>query len=135
MGQKDKIFEMIPTTTAENVTLIKHPAIASQQYTPTTTELADSENDHNPPARTALANGSAGEPPLLLNVSEAAQMCGVSVTTLWRLVAKNVAPPPVYPTPRSARWKRGDLVSYVSSLQPRKRRSGCLVKAPRNAAG
>jgi predicted DNA-binding transcriptional regulator AlpA len=63
-------------------------------------------------------------------------MCGVSVTTLWRLVAKNVAPPPVYPTPRSARWKRGDLVAYVSSLQPRKkRRSGCLVKAPRNAAG
>ena len=56
--------------------------------------------------------------PLLVDVKEAAHLCGLGVRTLWRLVSEGTAPGPVrLPGRRITRWRVADLEQWVASLE------------------
>jgi predicted DNA-binding transcriptional regulator AlpA len=86
---------------------------------------------HETASVTASAKKSNGAAPLLLDVKAASELIGVSPTTLWRLASKLPLLKPVYPTERSARWRREDLEKYVRGLShgsKRRRRVGAAVQ-------
>ena len=45
----------------------------------------------------------------LLTVREAAAERGIAVSTFWRDVKRGILPSPVYPTPKTPRWRRSAI--------------------------
>jgi predicted DNA-binding transcriptional regulator AlpA len=105
--------------TAEPITLAltQHPESSSHP----TTAPADNAGSNPPPRKTAIADGGAPQRPLLLTVTQVAEMCGISPTSWWRLVSKGIAPEPVHPTPGVTRWKLESVLKYVDGLKPKRR--------------
>jgi predicted DNA-binding transcriptional regulator AlpA len=52
----------------------------------------------------------------LFSVKDVAEMVGVSVRQIWRLVAGNKFPQPVH-VGHSARWLRSDVETYLDKLK------------------
>ena len=84
---------------------------------------------HRPDSRTAAplsADGAATEPasgstPLLVDARDAAQLCGVSPATWYRMAAAGRTPAPVRLSPGCVRYSRETLAEWVRlGCPPRK---------------
>jgi len=61
--------------------------------------------------RRAEARGLTDDP--LLTVREAAAEVGIGVTTFWKWVKLGRFPQPLYPLPRSPRWRRSEVRAAI----------------------
>jgi predicted DNA-binding transcriptional regulator AlpA len=107
------------TPTAEPKTLKFTTQLPDSSSNTTTATTEDAGSAHKPPRKSAAA--AECEPPILVTAAQSASLCGVSVTSWWRLVSRGTAPAPVHPTPASTRWKRASVLQYIDSLQPKRR--------------
>ena len=57
----------------------------------------------------------------LLTAERAAEAVGLSLAALWRAVAANRLPAPVYPAPRAPRWYRHELHAALEATRARPR--------------
>jgi predicted DNA-binding transcriptional regulator AlpA len=53
----------------------------------------------------------------LLTAREAAEAVGLSLAGLWRGVAAGRLPCPVYPLPKSPRWRASELLAAVEATR------------------
>jgi len=53
----------------------------------------------------------------LLTAREAAEALGLSLAGLWRGVAAGRLPCPVYPLPKSPRWRASELLAAVEATR------------------
>lgn len=53
---------------------------------------------------------------LMVDVKQAAAMCNIGVSTVWKLVKNGKFPKPIAFTPKCVRWKRSDIVEWVKTL-------------------
>jgi len=51
----------------------------------------------------------------LLTVKQVARRLAISVRSVWRHVRSGWLPEPLYPTPRSPRWRRTDLERFLDA--------------------
>lgn len=58
-------------------------------------------------ANRAAARSLLDDP--LLTVREAAAERGIAVSTFWRDVKRGILPSPIYPTPKTPRWRRSAI--------------------------
>ena len=52
----------------------------------------------------------------LIKMQEVLRICGMSRSTLYRLVAKGQFPAPLRLGPRAARWRLHDVIEWVDGL-------------------
>lgn len=52
----------------------------------------------------------------LLNPGEVAQILGISMRKLWRMVADGHFPESVQVGKRGTRWRHSDITSYINNL-------------------
>ena len=62
------------------------------------------------------ASDSTGLGVLMVDVKQAAAMCNIGVSTVWKLVKNGKFPKPIAFTPKCVRWKRSDIVEWVKTL-------------------
>lgn len=60
----------------------------------------------------------ADELPELMTRAEVAELLRVSIPTLKRWMNEGVGPQPVYLRPRVPRYRRSDVMAYLSGLGP-----------------
>jgi predicted DNA-binding transcriptional regulator AlpA len=66
------------------------------------------------PATTFARLEPAAEPAdPFLDVREGAAAVGISIPSFWRAVAEGRLPMPVYPSPRTPRWRQSELIAAV----------------------
>ncbi|MGY4802849.1 helix-turn-helix transcriptional regulator [Teichococcus aerofrigidensis] len=68
---------------------------------------------------TAAAPAAAGwqEPDPHLSAAEAKSVVGVSLSTFWAGVRTGRFPQPYYPSPKSPRWKRSELLAALEATR------------------
>ena len=54
--------------------------------------------------------------PHLLSATEVARVLGITRETVWRRVQRRQLIPPLYPAPRSARWRADEIHSLIDRL-------------------
>jgi predicted DNA-binding transcriptional regulator AlpA len=54
--------------------------------------------------------------PLLLSAQQAAELVGISTSSLWRVLSAGKFPQPVHPLPSLTKWRRSDVEAYVAAL-------------------
>jgi len=57
----------------------------------------------------------------LLPPREAAERLGISLASFWRQVARGALPAPLYPSPRTPRWRLAELLAVVERTRARPR--------------
>ena len=62
------------------------------------------------------ASDSTGLGVLMVDVKQAAAMCNIGVSTVWKLVKNGKFPKPIAFTPKCVRWKRSDIVEWVKTV-------------------
>jgi predicted DNA-binding transcriptional regulator AlpA len=52
-----------------------------------------------------------------LSPREAAERLGISLASFWRQVARGALPEPLYPSPKTPRWRLAELVAAVEETR------------------
>ena len=58
---------------------------------------------------------------LLLDIRQLSRLLSPSRTTLWRMVAGQRLPQPIYLSPKSPRWRRSEIEQHIARLTPGRR--------------
>ncbi len=75
------------------------------------------EHHHEPHRSEFMRSTHVTSLPLLVAADEAARMLGVGRSTLWALVKRKAAPPPVK-IGGLTRWRVADLQQHVQAIPP-----------------
>jgi len=70
----------------------------------------------------------------LLTAERAAEAVGLSLAALWRAVAADRLPAPVYPAPRAPRWYRHELHAALEQTRAKPREAMAARRAAKLAA-
>lgn len=54
----------------------------------------------------------------MLDVKQAAALCNIGVSTLWKLVKEGGFPEPIRFGERCTRWRKQDVAAWACSLEP-----------------
>jgi predicted DNA-binding transcriptional regulator AlpA len=85
---------------------------------------------------TTAAALAVPQPPAteLLTAEQAAEALGLSTAALWRGVAADRLPCPVYPAPRAPRWYRGELHAALEATRQKPREAMAARRSAKLAA-
>ena len=64
----------------------------------------------------------------LVNKRETAELCGFSISTLDRLVARNEFPQPIQLSPRRVAWRRVEVLAWLAKRPRRDRAMSEMVR-------
>jgi predicted DNA-binding transcriptional regulator AlpA len=87
----------------------------------------------DPAPNGAAVQEAAGHPPLLFTARQAAELCGVSEATWWRLHAAGKCPAPVK-IGSSTRWRVAELRAWTEASCP-DRQTWTALRAAGNGSG
>ncbi len=70
----------------------------------------------------------------LLTAEQAADLMGLSLAAVWRAVAADRLPAPVYPAPRAPRWYRHELHAALEATRQKPREAMAARRSAKLAA-